>query len=109
MTTPSAPPPPEPPVPPTPPAPPPPAPVAPLAPLAPTPPGFLRRHALLLTGSGAVVGILIAFILLNSEPVKVNLILGTAEFRLAGALLISAVGGFVIGLLLPPLRRLLRK
>ena len=81
----------------------------PLAPLAPSEPGFLRRHAALLAGSAAVVGILIAFILLNSEPVKVNLIVGTAEFRLAGALLISAVGGFVIGLLLPPLRRLLRK
>ncbi len=99
MTTPSVPPPPA----------PPPLTPAPLAPLAPSEPGFLRRHAALLAGSAAVVGILIAFILLNSEPVKVNLIVGTAEFRLAGALLISAVGGFVIGLLLPPLRRLLRK
>ncbi len=100
MTTPSVPPPP---VPPPLPAPP------PLAPLAPSEPGFLRRHAVLLVGSAAVVGILIAFILLNSEPVKVNLIVGNAEFRLAGALLISAAGGFIIGLLLPPLRRLLRK
>ena len=99
MTTPSVPPPPA----------PPPLTPPPLAPLAPSEPGFLRRHAALLAGSAAVVGILIAFILLNSEPVKVNLIVGTAEFRLAGALLISAVGGFVIGLLLPPLRRLLRK
>ena len=99
MTTPSVPPPPA----------PPPLTPAPLAPLAPSEPGFLRRHAVLLAGSAAVVGILIAFILLNSEPVKVNLIVGKAEFRLAGALLIAAAGGFVLGLLLPPLRRLLRK
>ena len=92
----------------TPPVPPPLTPLPP-TPLAPSEPGFFRRHALLLVGSAAVVGILIAFILLNSEPVKVNLIVGKAEFRLAGALLISAAGGFIIGLLLPPLRRLLRK
>ena len=105
MTTSSDPPPePPPPAPPTPPTPP-----APVAPRAPAEPGFFRRHAVLLTGSAFVVGVLIAFILLNSEPVKVNLILGTAEFRLAGALLIAAAGGFILGLLLPPLRRLLRK
>ncbi|MCY3920268.1 MAG: LapA family protein [Chloroflexi bacterium] len=108
MTTSSDPPPPEPPAPPPAPSPPPAA-APPPAPRAPSEPGFIRRHAVLLTGSAFIVGVLIAFILLNSEPVKVNLILGTAEFRLAGALLISAVGGFIIGLLLPPLRRLLRK
>lgn len=108
MTTSSDPPPPEPPAPPPAPSPPPAA-APPPVPRAPSEPGFIRRHAVLLTGSAFIIGVLIAFILLNSEPVKVNLILGTAEFRLAGALLISAVGGFIIGLLLPPLRRLLRK
>ncbi len=66
---------------------------------------FLRRHALFLGGAGAVAGILIAFIALNGDTVEVDLVVATAELRLAWALLIAAGLGFLVGFLLPRLRR----
>jgi len=67
--------------------------------------GFLKRHALMLGTASGLATLLILFIVLNDEKVRVDLIVGTAELRLAWALLIAAAGGFLIGYLLPRLRR----
>ena len=75
------------------------------APIVPSPePGFLRRHALMLGTSTTLAVVLALFIVLNGEKVEVDLIVATAELRLAWALLIAAAGGFLIGYILPRLR-----
>jgi uncharacterized integral membrane protein len=56
------------------------------------------------TAAGLAV-VLIVFIVLNGEKVEVDLIVAKAELRLAWALLIAAAGGFLIGCILPRLRR----
>ncbi|PZC49322.1 MAG: putative integral membrane protein [Chloroflexi bacterium] len=73
--------------------------------LPPSDPGFLRRHALMLLSAAALTVLLVIFIVLNDEVVTVDLIGATAELRLAWALLIAAAGGFLIGVILPRLRR----
>ena len=74
-------------------------------PIPPSEPGFLQRHALMLGSALALLVILIVFIVLNDEKVEVDLIVATAELRLAWALLIASAGGFIIGYILPRLRR----
>ena len=66
---------------------------------------FLRRHAALLASAAGIAGILVAFIALNGDTVTVDLIVATAELRLAWALLIAGGLGFLVGALLPRLRR----
>ena len=68
-------------------------------------PSFLRRHALFLGGAASIAAILVAFIALNGDTVEVDLVVATAELRLAWALLIAAGLGFLVGFLLPRLRR----
>ncbi len=67
--------------------------------------GFLQRHAVMLGTVAALTVVLILFIVLNDEKVEVDLLVATAELRLAWALLIAAAGGFLIGYILPRLRR----
>lgn len=74
-------------------------------PIPPSEPGFLQRHALILGSALTLLVILILFIVLNDEEVKVDLIVAKAELRLAWALLIAAAVGFLIGYILPRLRR----
>jgi len=71
----------------------------------PTPePSFLQRHALMLGLAAVLAIILILFIVLNDQKVEVDLIVATAQLRLAWALLIAAAAGFLIGYILPRLR-----
>lgn len=74
-------------------------------PIPPSDPGFLQRHAPMLAIAGALTVLLILFIVLNDDEVRVDLIVAKAELRLAWALLIAAAGGFLIGFILPRLRR----
>ena len=67
--------------------------------------GFLRRHAALLGSAAGIAAILVAFIVLNGDTVRVDLIVATGELRLAWALLIAGGLGFLVGILLPRLRR----
>lgn len=72
--------------------------------LTPSEPGFFQRHALMLISAAALAALLIVFIVLNDEVVTVDLIVATAELRLAWALLIASGTGFLIGIILPRLR-----
>jgi uncharacterized integral membrane protein len=54
---------------------------------------------------GVVVVILVIFVLLNFQTVKVNFIVGTTQTPLIVALLIAAALGALVGWLLPIVRR----
>lgn len=55
-------------------------------------------------GLTAAVAVLLLFMALNSQQVKVNLIVGSAQMPLIFALLISAVLGALVGWAAPRLR-----
>jgi uncharacterized integral membrane protein len=59
-----------------------------------------RRYGLI-----AVAIVLLLFMALNSQTVKVNLILGSAEMPLIFALLIAALLGAIVGWVVPKVRR----
>jgi uncharacterized integral membrane protein len=74
-------------------------------------PTQVRHHPTEEGGSGwrrwglwVVLAILVLFIALNSQQVKVNLIVGTAEMPLIFALLIAAALGALVGWAAPRLR-----
>ena len=52
-----------------------------------------------------LLGLLVVFIVQNFEHVEVRMIAWDVDLRLAWAFLISGVVGFLLGLLLPRLRR----
>jgi uncharacterized integral membrane protein len=58
-----------------------------------------------LIGPGIVLGILLLFIVLNSDDVEVSLLVISPEMPLGLALLIAAGLGFLAGLLFPRFRR----
>jgi uncharacterized integral membrane protein len=59
-----------------------------------------RRYGLI-----AVAVVLLLFMALNSQTVKVNLIVGSAEMPLIFALLIAALLGAIVGWVVPKVRR----
>jgi uncharacterized integral membrane protein len=58
-----------------------------------------------LIAAAIVLALLLIFTLANATTVKVQFVFAHVETRLAWALLIAAALGFVLGLLLPRLRR----
>jgi uncharacterized integral membrane protein len=62
--------------------------------------GSWRRYGLI-----AVAVVLLLFMALNSQKVKVNLIFGSAEMPLIFALLIAALLGAIVGWVVPKVRR----
>ena len=53
----------------------------------------------------AAAVLLIIFVVLNAATVEVDFLIGSVRTRLVWALLLSAALGFILGLLLPRLRR----
>lgn len=70
----------------------------------PKPPAGKREINPRRWGLAAAVAILLLFMALNSQQVKVDLIVGSAQMPLIFALLISAVLGALVGWAAPRLR-----
>jgi uncharacterized integral membrane protein len=68
-------------------------------------PSWKRRWVPWLILWAIVLGLLAVFVAQNSEQVEVRLIAWDVNLRMAWALLIASALGFVLGLLLPWLRR----